>query len=96
MPPCPALSRLCRLLRRLVAVGLLAPTIVLAAVQVAWLEDPGGGLRIEQVADASLAGRFIAAEPEFVSFGLSTSAYWLRITLPAGEAPLLLEAHRRL
>jgi diguanylate cyclase (GGDEF)-like protein len=91
MPPCPALSRLCRLLRRLVAAGLLAPTIVLAAVQVAWFEDPGGGLRIEQVADASLAGRFAAAEPEFVSFGLSTSAYWLRITLPAGEAPLLLE-----
>lgn len=80
-----------RFLRLLVFVALLAPLASSAAVRVDWLEDASRQLRIEQVADAERSAGFIATDPEFASFGLSRSAYWLRITVPPGDQPLVLE-----
>ncbi len=87
-----ALRRLAgHLLHLIVFAALLAPLGALAAIRVDWMEDASRELRVEQVADAGLAGRFAASDPEFASFGLSRSAYWLRITVPPGVSPLVLE-----
>ena len=60
-------------------------------MQVAWLEDAAGDLRIEQVAAPANAVRFQPVQRQPINLGLSASVYWLRITVPAPAAGQLLE-----
>lgn len=58
------------------------------------LEDPEGGLRLEDVRRPQHAGRFVAAASGPLNFGYTRSAWWLRFSLPGGAPAgeeLLLE-----
>jgi diguanylate cyclase (GGDEF)-like protein len=52
-----------------------------------WLEDVKGELSINEVANGPASDRFTPLSEEVPSFGLSSSAYWLRFTiaLPADD-----------
>jgi signal transduction histidine kinase len=58
------------------------------------LEDPGRSLSLEDVRKAELAARFQPAKQAAPSFGYTSSAYWVRLTVDnssASERPWLLE-----
>lgn len=60
------------------------------------LEDPDGQLTVEEVAEASAQGRFVPLGPDSrqTNFGLTHSAFWLRVSLlrgPDAPADWLLE-----
>lgn len=63
-----------------------------AAPAVAWFEDGSAELSIEAVAGGgATAVRFAAASGNPLNFGLSRSAYWVRIVVPRGTDAELLE-----
>ena len=58
------------------------------------LEDPGGGLALDDVRMPEHAARFAPAGAGSLNFGYTRSAWWLRFSLPGGAPPgeeLLLE-----
>jgi diguanylate cyclase (GGDEF)-like protein len=48
------------------------------------LEDPAGGMRLEDVRAPEQARRFAPAGSDPLNFGYSRSAWWLRFSLPGG------------
>lgn len=58
------------------------------------LEDPEGRLRLDDLRQPQHAGRFVAATSDPLNFGYTSSAWWLRFSLPGGAPAgeeLLLE-----
>jgi hypothetical protein len=56
--------------------------------QLVLLEDPGGQLTLEDVVVPEVAAKFVPAERNVPSLGLSDSAWWARIELEnAGDVP---------
>ena len=81
-----------RMLRGLIcAMACCVPALAIAGIQVASFEDATGDLRLEQVAAPENAPRFTPLHEEPINFGLTESAYWLRIAVPAGATGQLLE-----
>ncbi|MGH8630429.1 MAG: 7TMR-DISMED2 domain-containing protein, partial [Burkholderiales bacterium] len=58
---------------------LLDPTVGAHRPPVAYLEDPGGALSVDEV--AAKRDQFIAARTSTANFGFTDSAYWFRLEL---------------
>ena len=54
------------------------------------LEDPGGALRLDDVASPGFAERFARISQDTPNFGYTYSAFWLRFGLPQETGPLLV------
>ena len=54
------------------------------------LEDPGGALRLAEIASAEYQGKFARAGQDAPNFGYTYSAHWLRFALPRDDAGELL------
>jgi diguanylate cyclase (GGDEF)-like protein len=55
--------------------------VPVSGAHLSWLEDAAGDLGIDDVANGPARDRFMPVGDDVASFGLSSSAYWLRFTV---------------